>query len=43
MDDARLLDHLVVGELVASQVDLGAVGQEIPVVHHRPGQREAAG
>jgi len=31
--DARLLDHFVVGELVASQVELGPVGQQIPVVH----------
>lgn len=31
--DARLLDHFVVGELFASQVELGPVGQEIPVVH----------
>jgi hypothetical protein len=33
LDDPRLLDHLVAGELLAGQVDLGAVGQEIPVVH----------
>jgi hypothetical protein len=32
-DDPRLLDHLVAGELLAGQVDLGSVWQEIPVVH----------
>lgn len=31
--DARLLDHFVVGELFASQVELGPVGQKIAVVY----------
>jgi hypothetical protein len=32
-DGPRLLDQLVARELLAGQVDLGSVGQQIPVVH----------
>jgi quercetin dioxygenase-like cupin family protein len=32
-DDPRILDHLVAGELLAGPVDLGSVGQQVPVVH----------
>jgi hypothetical protein len=32
-DNPWLLDHLVASELIAGQVHLGSVGQEIPVVH----------
>jgi hypothetical protein len=33
LHDMRLPYHLVVGELLASQVELGPAGQQIPVVH----------
>ena len=32
-DNPRLLDYFVAGELLAGQVGLSPVGQEIPVVH----------